>query len=64
LHDNRTATMMPVPRRQIPILIVARFLSRLPRYNWAYREVAEKVPVDADVSNDWKISEALGLYRE
>jgi hypothetical protein len=25
LHDNRTATMMPVPRRQIPILIVARF---------------------------------------
>jgi hypothetical protein len=23
---------MPVPRHQIPILIVARFLSRLPRY--------------------------------
>src|SRR3954447_25477946 len=32
LHDNQTATIMPVPRHQIPILIVARFLSRLPRY--------------------------------
>jgi hypothetical protein len=33
LHDSHTATMMPVPRRQIPILIVAGFLSRLPRYS-------------------------------
>src|SRR3954454_16280917 len=34
LHDNQTATIMPVPRHQIPILIVARFLSRLPRYSY------------------------------
>jgi hypothetical protein len=33
LHDNHTATMMPVPRCQIPILIGAGFLSRLPCYN-------------------------------
>jgi hypothetical protein len=26
---------------------------------WAYRGVAEKVPVDAVVSGDWKIGEAL-----
>ena len=26
---------------------------------WAYREVPEKVPIDSDVSGDWKISEAL-----
>jgi hypothetical protein len=26
---------------------------------WAYREVAANVPFDADVSGDWKISEAL-----
>jgi hypothetical protein len=38
------------------IVIVARLL--MAPY-WAYLEVAEKVPVDADVSGDWKISEAL-----
>jgi len=32
LHDSRAATIMPIPRCQIPILIVAGFLSRLPRY--------------------------------
>jgi hypothetical protein len=38
------------------IVIVTRLL--MAPY-WAYREVAEKVPVDADVSGDWNISEAL-----
>src|SRR5262249_12822308 len=33
LHDNHTATIMPMPRPQISILIVAGFLSRLPRYS-------------------------------
>ena len=37
LHDNHTATIMPMPRHQIPILIVARFLSRLPRYTRGIR---------------------------
>jgi hypothetical protein len=32
LRVNHTATMMPMPRRQILILIVAHFSSRLPRY--------------------------------
>jgi hypothetical protein len=32
LRDNHVATIMPVPRRQIPILIVAPFLSSSPRY--------------------------------
>src|SRR6202008_1160690 len=32
LRDNQVATIMPVPRRQIPILIVAPFLSSSPRY--------------------------------
>src|SRR3954447_26984279 len=45
LHDNQTATIMPVPRHQIPILIVARFLSRLPRYSGrlAASEIEEAV---------------------
>jgi len=30
--DIHAATIMPVPRRQIRIVSVARFLSRLPRY--------------------------------
>src|ERR1700730_7524822 len=37
-------------------VIVARLL--MAPY-WAYREVPEKVPIDSDVSGDWKISEAL-----
>jgi hypothetical protein len=32
LRDNHVATIMPVPRRRIPILIVAPFLSSSPRY--------------------------------
>jgi hypothetical protein len=32
LRDNHVATIMPMPRRQIPILIVAPFLSSSPRY--------------------------------
>ena len=34
---------MPVPRRQIPILIVARFLSRLPRYIQAAEQAAREL---------------------
>jgi len=33
LHDRHAATIMPILRRRIPILIVAPFQSRLPRYN-------------------------------
>jgi hypothetical protein len=33
LRDNHVATIMPMPRRQIPILIVAPFLSSSPRYS-------------------------------
>jgi hypothetical protein len=31
-HDIHAATIMPMPRRPIRIVSVARFLSRLPRY--------------------------------
>src|SRR3954464_2415700 len=47
LHDNQTATIMPVPRHQIPILIVARFLSRLPRYS-ALTAVFEEADAEFD----------------
>ena len=32
LRDRHAATIMPMPRRRIPILIVAVFPSRSPRY--------------------------------
>jgi hypothetical protein len=32
--------MMPMLRRQIPILIVARFLSRLPRYTLFFIQIS------------------------
>jgi hypothetical protein len=39
LRDNRVATIMPVPRRQIPILTVAPFLSSSPRYTYCKVQV-------------------------
>jgi ABC-type uncharacterized transport system substrate-binding protein len=39
LRDSHVATIMPVPRRQIPILIVASFLSSSPRYSGSLRDV-------------------------
>ena len=37
MHDRHAATIMPILRRRIPILIVAPFQSRLPRYRPAFR---------------------------
>jgi hypothetical protein len=33
LHDRHAETIMPILRRRIPIVIVAAFQSRLPRYS-------------------------------
>src|SRR5438128_633869 len=37
LRDNHAPSIMPPPRRRIPILIVAAFSSRSPRDNHAFR---------------------------
>jgi hypothetical protein len=42
LHDNHSAMMMPMPRGQIPILLLAASNHRLPRYKAAGAEITAR----------------------